>query len=1665
MQASNKRVRNAALGRSVVSAFNAGKPRAALRLKPLALACLLAWQASAIAGNCDAPDGATIAGCIAGAAPGDTVTVTSGTISGTTFGTLGGGVTLIDGGNSATDTINGGTLTMGSGSAIRAVGNTTLTTDISYSGTNSLSAVAGSTLNVAGHFNIPSGTSLLFGSASDTGTVVFDSGGNGGTWNNGLAITVNGGTLTGGTGLRQLLQNINGAVTVNAGGTLTHTDTGAFTINNLQGAGTLTSNSNMSLASGSFSGQITGAGALAKTGGGTLALTGSNSYAGDTTVNGGILEVNSGAALGGGSNVNINNGGELRASGSFTLGKTLVLDGAAVGIAATGGNTLTMGGVLNVRAGTGLVFGDAGAGSGTVNVGNAGISTAGAYTVEVKAGALTNGAAAGQGLNLLTSAATTTTVDSGAILDFGSINPAYNASIKNLQGAGTVVVGNSAAISVTLGDGSNFSGLIMGSGGLKTASGATVTLSGTSDYHGGTSIAAGSTLNLTGNTITLGSGTIALDGTLNVNRTGNLSLATLAGAGTLNKTGTGTLSLSSSNAPYSGTINVSGGTLALTGILSAGTATINLSGASLLATGNATVSGPTYVAANTSGTLAAAAGSTLTLSNYFGMLGDSVVFGDATRTGTVNLALSGGGIGPTSTIEVAGGTLTGNSMLGFYTGTAASTTVDSGATLNFAANSGSVKKLLGTGILNTGNAGTSVTLGNGSDFAGNITGSGNLATAANAAVTLSGANNYSGTTTIGNSAALTLSGNGTLGSGDLHDNGLLTVAKSTDYTLANNIDGNGAIKNTGGATLTLAGNNSYSGATNASNGSTIAAGSAANLGNTSAVTVDGGNFLATDTFTLNRAAAAVNTGSFAAAAGKTLTLSSAFTLAGGAALNIGSAGNTGTVQLTGATSSADTTGRIEVAAGKFSGSGGAFAGLLRNTGSVTVDNGATLDVSAGSNTIGKLLGTGSLVTGSGTTTTLWGGSSFSGVISGAGNLAIGNGGTVTLSGVNSYGGTTTVNSGNTLALSGNGLLGAGAVTLNGALSIDKGATSYTIGNALAGGGALAKSGSGILTLSGNNSAYTGNAAINAGALVMDSNFGGSINMAGGTTYSAGSSGVATVNTGALTFAAGSTYRVDATAAAADRTNVNGTLTINGGTVDVQATGSGYARNTAYTILSATGIAGTGFTGATSNLAFLTPTLSTVGNTIVLNLASNNALSYGSVAGTPNQSNIAGYLSGILAQGGNALTNQIDNLTKSQAQAAFDSLSGVQHAAASQAGLAMSGAFSNGIHGHLGSTGGSGNGFDGVGAIRGSALAFSSPVSGWGVNGDTPYQLAGMMGGSAMASSAFNPAASLRDAADGGVDSAAYNGDRTYTGDTGVAASGASRGLHPGLWAPNAANGNGLWSQALGTWGRTQGDGNGAGSHYGGGGFMVGADHALSEHWLVGAAAGYSRASWNASLNGASPSSGTVETPQGALYARYTQGPWLVSVSGSYAEHKFDTSRSVVIGPAVSNAGSSHHGGEWSADAQAEYSLASGPWQVRPLVGVRYSHLREDGFSESGAGAANLSMNARTTQSTTVSAGARVLRSFFDGSNGGYELKAVYSHLFGDNDSPVSARLAGQSAVFTASGTPLKRDALTVSAGIGAALTKNVSGFLEVSAEERGSGQQAYSVGGGLRMVW
>ncbi|MBE7368879.1 autotransporter domain-containing protein [Ramlibacter pallidus] len=913
--------------------------------------------------------------------------------------------------------------------------------------------------------------------------------------------------------------------------------------------------------------------------------------------------------------------------------------------------------------------------------------------------------------------------------------------------------------------------------------------------------------------------------------------------------------------------------------------------------------------------------------------------------------------------------------------------------------------------------------------------------------------------------------------------GASVVFKRSDHvTYGQDISGTGRLVQAGSGVLTLAGDNSgFTGTTEVSNG-TLALASANSIGS-GTLSLQGGQLTALDTMTIAPPVTvfgAGKTSTVTAVTGQTLTLAPTdLQLEAGAVARFGSATDSGTVVLAPGTATfVDTTGRVEIAGGTLRVGNTFGSGHLGRAAGVTVGAGTTLDLDTFSTGIKDLQGSGTLVTGvggtlaletgdfagaitgggrlskagtgvlvlsgdnsySGTTTVLQGelrvgnggtsGSLGAGALSNAGNVVFdrsdthvvatdlgGAGtyakqgtGTTILTGANTYSGTTTITAGTLQVGNGGttGSLGSGNVTNNGALAFNRSDT-VSLANVISGTGSLTQAGSGNLVLIG-ASTYTGGTFVNAGTLSVNGsivghttvNSGGtlggtgtvgSVAIASGGTLAPGNSiGTLNVN-GNLSFAPGSVYRVEANATgAADRVNTvgAGTIHIDGGTVDVQARGGGYRRNTAYTILSSGGSTTGQFDGVTSNLAFLTPSLAYSADGVVLNLQSSAAQLYSSAARTPNQTAVANYLQGMVDTPGAAaaLIQQVDNMTADQAAASFESMAGSAHASASQVASALGRNFSASLASRSGfSTSGLGNAMNDWSQVRYASLA---PVE-------------------------------------------------------------------TSLASPQE---RGLWVQALGAGGRMDPDGNAAGSRYRNGGLVLGYDQPVTGHWLAGGALGYSTSRWHATSGDAA--SGKIESPQAGVYARFTTDSARVRLDGTFSSHDFTTDRTVNIAGVGATANSRHKGREWGLAGQVEMPIQVGEWELRPLAGLRYAHLKEDGFNETGTSPANLAVAERTTQNTLLSAGLHFVRPF-NGGKAGLELRAIASHLAGDNDSPVTAGLIGQPGSFTATGVPLRRNALTLGATVSGQFTRNVAAYLDANYEVRGSGQNAYQVTGGVRV--
>ncbi|MEN9468538.1 MAG: hypothetical protein RL630_271 [Verrucomicrobiota bacterium] len=819
-----------------------------------------------------------------------------------------------------------------------------------------------------------------------------------------------------------------------------------------------------------------------------------------------------------------------------------------------------------------------------------------------------------QGGAALADAGTVTLANSNA-----TFTVAASETIGSLLGSGTASVAVNQTLTVAQTGSATFNGTLTGAGVVEKSDIGTLTLAGTSNHTGGTIVSAGT---LAGTTASL-QDQITNNATLVFNQaTDGTYNGTLTGTGDFQKTGNGTLSLTGSTTQ--GNYFIQHGVLAVTSgnALGGGDTTVS-NGAQLdvigtnLTLGNLTIAG-TGIYGNGSlmlfnNTLLNA---TVALSSNatIGSVSSGFLQGDITGSNTtLTLYSNSGGSG-----EILGAISLGSGGIvktgGGYFGLSGNNTYTGGIQIDAGTLGGNVASLKGD-ISNNGTLSFESLPAN-STFANTISGTGAVAINSVGNLTLSGNNTYTGSTTVNGGAVLlvtgslgtssvtigntsAIGGNGTLG-------GNLTFAAGSNlvYDPAASLTVNGAAISFGNFSLSnLSG---FNGSTASLGNSALLGGSAvvntANLQNLGAAnsqtfgsneayfyTGTGGKNLnlavvqvsadlywvgsnGTDWFTANNwsnnASATTGDATFGpssedihfASSGANATTLANTNLSQNATVrnlivstpqNVG-VGGSGSLTLNGSTG----TGMHLTST----------AGNVTFTVPIVVSGGSDIQIDGGTLEVASLNGTAVHIgTAAGTSFAYNTGSNltFDGTITGAGAFAKRGNGTLTLTGHNSYSGGTTISAG---TLAGTTASLQGNILNKSALSFNQ-ATDGTYAGVISGTGSLAKTGAGVLTLSGNNS-YSGGTTISAGTLAGNTaslqgnilnNAALSFNQATDGTYAGNISGTGSLNktgagalalSGTNTYTGGTTLSAGSTQALSSRALGNGSLTLSGGSLVV-----------------------------------------------------------------------------------------------------------------------------------------------------------------------------------------------------------------------------------------------------------------------------------------------------------------------------------------------------------------------------------------------------------------------------------------------------------------------------------------------------------------------------------
>ncbi|MFO0949208.1 MAG: autotransporter domain-containing protein [Planctomycetota bacterium] len=290
----------------------------------------------------------------------------------------------------------------------------------------------------------------------------------------------------------------------------------------------------------------------------------------------------------------------------------------------------------------------------------------------------------------------------------------------------------------------------------------------------------------------------------------------------------------------------------------------------------------------------------------------------------------------------------------------------------------------------------------------------------------------------------------------------------------------------------------------------------------------------------------------------------------------------------------------------------------------------------------------------------------------------------------------------------------------------------------------------------------------------------------------------------------------------------------------------------------------------------------------------------------------------------------------------------------------------------------------------------------------------------------------------------------------------SRAPSPAYYCRQDAPTTNAWVQGIGAGGGIGNNGNAVGLGYGIGATSFGVDRRFDNTILgVGGGYGYTSVAQSSGLGNA-----TVDALHFSLYGMQRwEYAYLLGLTG-YTFNQYDTERSINIGPVIGPATANYDGHEFLSYIESGLSIPVAGVTLQPFSGLRYLLLGQDGFAETGAGAANLTVGGQSFDSLRYSLGSRLIRRFETqvGNITPY-VQGRWTHEVLENERLIDAQFTGVvGGSFVSQGNVLGRDFAEFGTGVTADLTSQVQVFLGYDAQIS-TRQSAHGGIGGLQIRW
>ncbi|WEK50170.1 MAG: autotransporter domain-containing protein [Candidatus Kaistia colombiensis] len=270
-----------------------------------------------------------------------------------------------------------------------------------------------------------------------------------------------------------------------------------------------------------------------------------------------------------------------------------------------------------------------------------------------------------------------------------------------------------------------------------------------------------------------------------------------------------------------------------------------------------------------------------------------------------------------------------------------------------------------------------------------------------------------------------------------------------------------------------------------------------------------------------------------------------------------------------------------------------------------------------------------------------------------------------------------------------------------------------------------------------------------------------------------------------------------------------------------------------------------------------------------------------------------------------------------------------------------------------------------------------------------------------------------------------------------------------------------WLTGYGAQSDFEGDGNAASGSRHSAGIMAGIDR-TTEDVRVGIAAGMDKG--KISLD-ARDSSANLQSFILAGYGQWNYDALRVRGGVAMALHELDVERHINVSTLSGTAKSRYDG--WTAQAFAElgYVVRFGASEIEPMAGLGCARTDLDGFTEAGAGAADLASSGGSLSGCVTTLGLRASHRF-DLDNGLWikpRVAVAWSHSLSDAAPTLDMAFAG-SDKFQIAGVGLARDVATVDAGFDFGVTYGASGFVNY-AGRFATGEDSHAVQLGMHISY